>query len=59
MNTCAGWAPIGDNSSRFEGVFDGNGFKITNLYINRPTTDNVGLFGSVSGNVRQGLGIWA
>ena len=49
-----GWGPIGDNStndyrSRFEGNFDGNGKKITGLWINRPLEDHVGLFGAFSG----------
>lgn len=40
----AGWAPIGTSSKPFTGIFDGNGFAISNLYINR-TTDYNGLFG--------------
>ena len=47
--TCAGWTPIGSDTNNFTGTFDGNGFRITNLYINRPTTDYVGLFGKISG----------
>jgi hypothetical protein len=30
------WLPIGDSSTIFQGNIDGNGFKITNLSINRP-----------------------
>ena len=41
-NPSQGWLPI----SNFSGVFKGNGHKITNLMINRPTTDYIGLFGS-------------
>jgi hypothetical protein len=37
--------PIGNSSSKFNGTFDGQGYKLTNLYINRPSTDHVGLFG--------------
>ena len=48
--TNAGWAPIGSNSSRnitrFSGHFEGNGFTISNLYINRNATE-IGLFGSI------------
>ncbi|MBR1373217.1 hypothetical protein IJ556_02045, partial [bacterium] len=36
-----GFAPI-----NFKGTFDGNGHTISNLYINRPDEDNVGLFRS-------------
>ena len=49
-----GWQPIGDNSNsmanRFRGKFNGAGHKITGLWINRPTTDNVGLFGYTDNN---------
>jgi len=40
-----GFKPIGTSSSPFTGKLDGKGYKITSLYINRPKTDNVGLFG--------------
>jgi uncharacterized repeat protein (TIGR02543 family) len=45
-----GWTPIGTNTSRFAGAFDGGGFKITDLYIN--TMDaHQGLFGYASNAV--------
>ncbi|MBI9032259.1 T9SS type A sorting domain-containing protein [bacterium] len=44
-NEGAGFEPIGSNDNRFTGNFKGNGFIISNLYINRPTQDYVGLFG--------------
>jgi hypothetical protein len=49
-NIGAGFAPIGDNSdgtnaTRFTGKFDGLGHTISNLAINRLSTDYVGLFG--------------
>lgn len=40
------FTPIGINSS-FEGTFDGNGHKISNLYVDR--ADKAGLFASVYG----------
>lgn len=43
-NTSTGFAPVGS----FTGTFDGQGHTVTGLYINRPATDNVGLFGTVS-----------
>lgn len=43
-NSGAGFKPIGS----FSGLFDGNGHTISNLYINRPSEENVGLFGVVS-----------
>jgi len=44
-NPYEGWQPIGTESSPFQGAFNGNGHTISNLTINRPETDNVGLFG--------------
>ena len=37
-----GWSPIGN----FAATFDGNGHTISNLYVNRPAADHIGLFGS-------------
>lgn len=42
-NTGEGWEPI----LWFNGTFDGKGFEISGLYINRPVEDEVGLFGSI------------
>jgi hypothetical protein len=35
----AGWIPIGSSASRFDGHYNGQGFKITNLFMNRPSGD--------------------
>jgi len=43
-----GWDPIGTSSFKFTGTYDGQNYKLTNLYINRPSTDNIGLFGYCS-----------
>lgn len=40
----AGWVPIGTSPKPFTGTFDGNGFTISNLHINRASDYN-GLFG--------------
>jgi len=49
-----GFDPIGDNASKyFSGTLNGNMYVIYNLYINRPTEPNIGLFGFVGGT---GLG---
>lgn len=45
-----GWLPIGNSSSHFSGTFDGNGKTISGLWINRPQSYYVGLFGYVSGS---------
>ena len=50
-NTGSGWQPIGSDSSaatRYNAVFDGDGHTISNLFINRSSTNDVGLFGSSS-----------
>ena len=53
-NDGAGWEPIGTHKPRFAAIFDGDGHVIANLFINRPTTDYVGLIG---GNGSGGF-IW-
>ena len=49
-STGMGWEPIGDGSTgtppSFTATFEGNGHTISNLFIDRTTTDNVGLFGA-------------
>src|SRR5690606_11654305 len=47
-NGDAGWEPIGSPSNPFTGGLDGNDFEILNLYINRPGSDYVGLFGYIA-----------
>ncbi|MEI9966476.1 MAG: peptidoglycan-binding domain-containing protein [Candidatus Moraniibacteriota bacterium] len=46
-NTGSGFEPVGGSSSPFEGSFDGAGHVIDNLFIDRSSTSNVGLFGFV------------
>ncbi len=43
-----GWVPIGTSAAPFIGTFNGNGHTVENLYINRPTSSNQGLFGYIS-----------
>ncbi len=65
--TAAAWQPIGTvannncsdaDSNCFAGIFDGNGYRITNLRINRDTTDEIGLFAGNTGTIRN-LGLSA
>lgn len=44
------YAPIGSEKAPFDGVYDGQGYKITGLKSNRPGVgdDNIGLFGVVA-----------
>jgi len=57
----AGWMPIGNDdtpdSMRFIGGLDGAGFKITGLWIDRPTTGHVGLFGYIQDATIKNLGV--
>ena len=42
-----GWEPIGTLFSPFRATFDGNGYTISNLMINRKSADRIGLFGHI------------
>ena len=46
-NGGAGWDPIGEEDAPFDATFQGNGFSIDKLFIERDTEDGVGLFGHV------------
>ncbi|MFX4282154.1 beta strand repeat-containing protein [Aliarcobacter butzleri] len=52
-----GWNPIGDNTNQFNGTFDGLGFTISNLYINRTSQDYVGLFGYTNNATIKNIGL--
>ena len=49
MTTDKGFQPIGTRENNFKGKFKGNAYTISNLMINRPNEEYVGLFGYVSG----------
>ena len=52
-----GWLPIGDNTNLFTAVFEGNDHTISNLYIDRSSTNYVGLVGNLgSGGEVRNLG---
>ena len=68
MNDGKGFEPIGKllygtfryyiPDSAFTGTFDGKGFVINNLYINRPAESNIGLFGFVGiGGIIKAIGL--
>ncbi|BBM89322.1 hypothetical protein COTS27_01019 [Spirochaetota bacterium] len=48
-----GFTPMGTSSISFAGMFDCGNKEIANLYINRETTDDIGLFAHVSGATIQ------
>ena len=45
------WIPIGTRFTPFTGMIDGNDFTISNLTIDLPTQNDVGLFGRNSGTI--------
>ena len=55
------WTPIGSSEGtirNFSGIFDGNGYTISGLYIKNSGLNNAGLFGYVSdGGKVQNLGV--
>lgn len=53
VDTNQGWNPIGTQDVRFTGSFDGGNNSISDLYIDRPTEDNQGIFGHVGDNVGE------
>ena len=52
-----GWLPIGNSIRSFTGSFNGNGFRILNLCINRPTDNFTGLFGIAEDAEIKDLGL--
>ncbi len=56
-NAGAGFAPIGDDVTPFTGSFNGDNYTISGLFINRPSTNCVGLFGYVSGATIKNVGL--
>ncbi len=47
-NTGEGWLPFGDEANPFRGLYDGNGYTINNLFVDRKGADNIGLFGATA-----------
>lgn len=45
-----GFSPIGNSSTHFEGDYNGQGHIVDGLFIDRPTTDNVGFIGKSNGS---------
>ena len=56
-STGEGWTPIGNGTNSFSGTFDGNGYVVSNLYINRQNKDEQGLFGVIWTGEAKNLGI--
>lgn len=56
-NSGKGFDPIGSSSDHFSGELDGNGFEIKGLTVDRPSTNQVGLFGQIRGADVQNIEI--
>jgi hypothetical protein len=59
-NSGKGWQPIGEKNVTvtFIGIFDGQGYEISDLFIDRPEEDYVGLFRRViGGGVVRNVGV--
>ncbi len=55
MSPIANWEPIGSESQKFNGSFDGNGYTLNNLIINLPFTNHIGLFGYTSNDTLKNI----
>ena len=49
------WTPIGSETKKYSGTFDGKGFTISGLYFNDSSASYVGLFGYVNGGTIQNV----
>jgi hypothetical protein len=53
-----GWQPIGNTTNSFTGSFDGQGYEIKDLFIDRPEENEIGLFGWVGeGGIFKNVGV--
>ena len=57
LNDSSGFSPIGNNSTKFTGSYDGDGYTINGLTIDRESTNYIGLFGYTNGATIQDLGV--
>ncbi len=56
-STSMGFVPIGNQSTPFTGTLNGSSYTISNLTINAPRINNVGLFGSTNEATIQNVGL--
>ena len=52
-----GFTPMGNSSTKFTGFYNGDGYTINGLTINRPSTNYIGLFGYTFGSTIKDLGV--
>lgn len=53
----AGFAQLGNFTTAFSGSFEGLGHTVSNLHINRPSTQAIGLFGVTAGASLSNFGV--
>jgi hypothetical protein len=56
-NGGSGFVPVGGVDKQFSGFLDGQGYTVTSLTVNRPTTNFVGLFGLTHGATIENVGM--
>jgi len=56
-NSGAGFTPLGNYVDPFSGDFDGNGYSVDGLSINRPSINDAGLFGRVNSGDIKNIGV--
>ena len=56
-NNGDGWEPIGSEDAPYAATFSGNGRSVANLFINRTSEDEVGLFGQAERILVEGIGV--
>lgn len=54
-NNGLGWNPIGTYEYQFTAIFEGNGHVIRNLFIDKPNSSYIGLFGVINGSEVRNL----
>jgi hypothetical protein len=53
-----GWQPIGTSGNPFNGLFNGQGYEIKDVFINRTSEPHVGLFGVIGeGGISEDVGV--
>ncbi|MBN2728290.1 MAG: T9SS type A sorting domain-containing protein [Bacteroidales bacterium] len=56
-DTLSAWSPIGNNTVKFSGSYDGQNYAISNMTINMPSSNYVGLFGYAWGTSNSNLAV--
>jgi len=56
-NSGKGLSPIGNSTTEFTGSYNGQNYTIDGLYINRPSSSYIALFGDTDGATIENLGV--